>query len=191
MGSWTRLLIGGVLGIVIGGSTAVWSVRAGSLGMQSAIGPWVTGRDFGTADASAYTRAVVALRGLLALPAQEARYYTAATDDAGRPLDGHCRYRITGGALASKWWSLTLYDRAGYLVPNRAGIYSIGSVSLPAAEQARWTVAVSPDQQPGHWIPTGAADRFELTLRAYLPADGGKGDFSRAALPRITQAGCA
>jgi hypothetical protein len=191
MGSWTRLLLGGVLGIVIGGSSAVWSVRAGSLGMQNAIGPWATGRDFGTAEASAYTRAVVALRGLLALPAREARYYTAATDDAGRPLDGHCRYRVSGGALAAKWWSLTLYDPAGYLVANRAGIYSVGSVGLPPAEQTGWTIIVSPDQRPGHWLPTGKAGRFELTLRAYLPVDGGKGDFTRDALPRIEREACA
>ncbi len=188
---WARLFAGAALGVILGIGAAIWSVRAGTLGMESAIGPWVTGKDFGTAAATPYTRAIVALRGLLALPAREARYYTAASDDAGRPLDGHCRYRITGGALAAKWWSLTLYDPAGYLVPNRPGVYSVGSVGLSPAAQAAWTVNVSPDQQAGHWLPSGGAERFELTLRVYLPADGGRGDLARHNLPHIERGSCA
>ncbi len=191
MRSWARLLVCGLGGALIGSGTAVWSVRAGSLGMQNAIGPWMTGRDFGTAEASAYTRAVVALRGLLALPAREARYYTAAADDAGRPLDGKCRYRLSGGAMPARWWSVTLYDPEGYLVPNQAGIYSVGSASLSQAEQARWSIEIAAQRQSGRWLPSGGAHRFQLTLRTYLPADGGSGDLSRAQLPTIEREGCA
>lgn len=191
MKAGARLLICGAIGLLVGSGSAIWSVRAGALDGGERAGPWYTGRDFGTARANPYVRAVVALRGLLALPASEARYYTAATDDAGQPLDGRCRYRITGGALPTRWWSLTLYDRAGYLVPNAAGIYSLGSASLPAAEASRWTVFAAPDRQPGHWLPTARIARFELTLRAYLPADGGTGNFTAAQLPSITRESCA
>lgn len=188
-----RLALGLVAGVVLGSGAAIWSVRAGSLGAQTTIGPWTTGRDFGTGAASRYTRAVVALRGLLALPAHEARYYNAAVDDAGRRLDGHCRYRVTGGALPAKWWSLTLYDPAGYLVPNAAGVYSIGSASLSAEEAQRWDVliAAAADKNARRWLPVGKPAPFELTLRAYLPADGGHGDFTRAQLPRIERLQCA
>lgn len=190
MKPWGRLMIGGVAGALIGSVAAVWSVRAGSLGAQNTIGVWQTGRDFGSVAASDYTRAVVALRGLLALPATEARYYTAATDDAGQPLRGNCTYRVTGGALPAKWWSLTLYDRTGYLVPNPANIYSVGSMRLSPAEATNWTVLIAPDRQPGRWLPTGTAAPFELTLRAYLPKDRGKGDFSAAQLPHIKRERC-
>ncbi|MGQ7500571.1 hypothetical protein ACTGXZ_10675, partial [Streptococcus suis] len=71
------------IGGLIGTGGAVLAVRAGGFGTQERIGPWTTGKDFGTTQASAYTRAVVALYGLLALPASEARYYTADSDDAG------------------------------------------------------------------------------------------------------------
>jgi hypothetical protein len=131
MGGWARYLICGVAGIVLGAGGAIWTVRAGALGSARAIGPWTTGADFGTAQASARTRAVVALRGLLALPATEARYYQAAVDDAGRPLEGRCRYRVDGGAVPAKWWSLTLYDPAGFLVANEANVFSVGSAALP------------------------------------------------------------
>ncbi|CAN5799069.1 DUF1214 domain-containing protein [soil metagenome] len=191
MKPWLRYSIGAVVGILIGTGGAIWSVRAGALGSAERIGPWTTGGDFGTAQASAHTRAVVALRGLLALPATEARYYTAAVDDAGRPLEGRCRYVINGGGLPAKWWSLTLYDRAGYLVANQPGVYSVGSAGMPLSEQAHWTIAVAPQRQAGHWLPTGGIDRFELTLRAYLPDDGGKGNFTQAQLPGIVREACA
>ena len=195
MRSWGRLLLCGTAGVVLGAAGALWSVRAGSRGVQTALGPWTTGRDFGSVRASAYTRAVVALGGLLALPAHEARYYTAAIDDAGRPLDGRCRYRLSGGAVPAKWWSVTLYDAAGYLVGNEAGRYSVGSVSLTPPEAARWTIAVAPDAPSNgsatRWLPTGGIDRFQLTLRAYLPVDGGRGDLTPAQLPAIVREACA
>lgn len=187
---WARYLIGIAAGVVIGTGSAAIAVRAGALGNNERIGAWSTGKDFGTVRASNYTRAVVALYGLLALPANEARYYTASVDDAGQPLDGKCRYRVIGGRLPSKWWSLTLYDPAGYLVPNRAGIYSINSIALPTAEQAAWQVSVAPLPQTGHWLPTGPGGRFALTLRMYLPDDGGVGNLSSDQLPRIVRQSC-
>lgn len=191
MRNWQRLALCAVAGIALGAGAAVWSVRAAALGVETTIGAWTTGHDFGTEKASRYTRAVIALRGLLALPAREARYYNAATDSDGALLNGKCRYAVTGGALPAKWWSLTLYDPQGYLVPNAAGIYSIGSASLPPAEVQQWRLMVAPSAQPGRWLPSGGIDRFELTLRAYLPADGGAGDFTAAQLPRIVKVSCA
>ena len=190
MRSWARYLICIAAGLAGGAGAAVWSVRAGDWESSDRIGPWATGTDYGAAEAGAYTRAVVALRGLLALPRREARYYNAAVDDAGRPLDGRCRYRIDGGPVGGQWWSLTLYDQDGYLVANPAGTYSVASTVLEASERDAWSVAVAPSQQPGRWLPTGGLDRFELTLRVYLPADGGRGNLPRERLPRIERIGC-
>lgn len=192
---WFPYVLCLVVGLVAGFGVAVQSVRAGTFGSGERIGAWETGRDFGSVDQSAKTRAVVALRGLLALPATEARYYTARFDDAGQPLTGNCTYRLTGGALAAQFWTVTLYDEAGYLVPNAPGVFSIGNMTMPPAEQGRWTIIVSPTEQPGRWLPTGAAagvaKPIALTLRAYLPADGGKGNFTAAELPSVRKEGCA
>lgn len=189
MRPWARFAVCGVLGVGIGIGAAAYTVRAGALGSGQRIGPWATGTDLGTADQSARTRAVVALRGLLALPAREARYYTASTDDAGRPLEGRCRYRITGGTLPARWWSLTLYDGAGYLAGD--GPWSVESSAIPPAEQARWTVLVSPERQPGQWLPTAGLDRFDLTLRTYLPENEGRTSPARDQLPSIRREACA
>lgn len=210
-----RYVVTMLTGAALGIGLAVHTVRAAAFASDVKVGPWATGNDFGTADASARTRAVVALRGLLALPAKEARYYTAATDDAGRALDGRCRYRIDGRVLPGRWWSLTLYDRDGFLVPNAANRFSVQSGSVPHvipgtaaddtsdrarilratfAGEGRWTATASPNAPQSSddrgWLPTGGIDRFELTLRLYLPADYGRGDRALAALPKITREGC-
>lgn len=188
---WARYAVAVIVGLGAGVGGAAYTVRSGALGSGMSIGPWRTGTDFGTAEATARTRAVVALSGLLALPAREARYYTAATDDAGAPLDGRCSYRVTGGPLPGRWWSLTLYDDAGYLVPNAVGVYSVESAALASDERAAWTITVAPGRRPGHWLPTGRVERFQLTLRTYLPPDAGRSTSPREVLPHIVKESCA
>lgn len=182
-----RYLLAVVIGLILGVGLAVQTVRAGAFGSNVSIGPWQTGLDFGTANAGARTRAVVALRGLLALPAKEARYYTAATDDAGERLDGRCRYRVAGGALPGRWWSMTLYDGDGYLVANRANVFSVESATV---REPNWAITVAPTPQAGHWLPTGGLAHVELTLRTYLPPDAGRTNPPRAGLPSIVKEGC-
>jgi hypothetical protein len=188
--SWMRHLLLLAVGFVSGVGFAVDTVRAGALSSRVVIGPWKTGTDFGTAEAGARTRAVVALRGLLALPAREARYYTASQDGAGQPLDGRCSYKVIGGLLPGHWWSLTLYDDAGYLVPNATGIYSVEGAALAPSERSAWTIMVSPQPRAGHWLPTGGLAHIALTLRTYLPPNGGTTNPARASLPSITKVQC-
>lgn len=184
---WTGLV---VIGLALGSGFAVWQIRDSGLGNDVRVGPWSTGSDFGTTDASMRTRAIVALRGLLALPKEEARYYTAAMDSAGQPLSGKCSYTLTGGAIEARWWSITLYDRAGWLIPNRWSRHSVGSASIPADQSQSWTINVSPQQQAGLWIPTGTDKDFELTLRAYRPRGMMATDPGRVTLPTITKGEC-
>ncbi len=189
MKPWARYLVMAVVGVVIGLGYAIYVVRSGAMGQRVRIGPWSSSTDLGTGEQSARTRATVALRGLLALPAKEARYYNAAVDDAGRPLEGRCSYRVTGGVLPARWWSLTLYDGAGYLTGE--GPYSVGSAAIAPENAARWTVLISPQRQAGQWLPTAGLDRFELTLRTYLPSGAGRASPARDQLPSIRREACA
>lgn len=179
-----------VLGLALGIGVAVWQIRESGLGNDVRVGPWSTGRDIGTANADMKTRAIVALRGLLALPAGEARYFTAATDSAGAPLSGKCSYALSGGDIEARWWSVTLYDRGGWLIPNPWHRHSIGSARIVPGEAGRWTVRISPAEQPGLWIPTGSEGPFELTLRAYRPQGEMARDPARISLPAITKGEC-
>lgn len=192
-----------LFGLMLGMGGAVLSLRSASLGDEIRIGPWVTGRDIGTAEADIRTRAIVALRGLLALPVSEARYFTAREDGAGRPLDGRCTYRLsgvflpaTGGrATPARWLSITVYDRAGWLIPNPMGRHSIGSSQMTPGDGGwqSWigpTAAVSTMRAVDTWIPTGTSGAFEITLRAYRPVTTlSEAAFLRS-LPRIDRVEC-
>jgi len=185
-----RYAVGVVAGVIAGVGAAAYAILSMEFGSNIQLGPWVSGTDFGSREASDRTRAVVAVRGLLALPASEARYYTAETDDAGRPLDGRCTYRVSGGDMPANWWSITLYDDNSYLVSNPQNVYSLASVSLPAGQADDWELAVSPNTSDGHWLPTGGVPRFSLTLRAYLPDERALQAMTRAQMPAIERQEC-
>ena len=166
------------------------AVRQGFSDGSLASGPWETGKDFGSADASALVRARVALRGLLALPRSEAMYFTARTDSGGAPLDGNCRYEIRGGRFDARWWSITLYDRAGWLVPNAWHRHSVDSGAVPPGSADAWSIAVAGEEQSGLWIPSTGAPRFDLTLRLYHPGDALREAPQQSVMPEIRRLGC-
>jgi hypothetical protein len=189
------ILVGLVLsGVVIGISAALLHLRlggtmAGGMGSEIRVGPWSTGRDIGTAEADSGTRAVVALRGLLALPKSEARYFTAATDSAGRRLSGRCTYAVTGTEPDGRWWSVTVYDPDGWLIANPQRQYSLGGETVAGAAGG-FGFIIGPGQTRDGTIPTGTDGPFELTLRVYRPRGAFANDPARAALPRILRGDC-
>lgn len=185
-----RYLLMALLGIAAGIGGAWWYVRSSPVGSDAAIGGWTTGLTYGSAEADPMTRAVVAARGLLALPRAEARYYNAAVDSSGAPLDGRCRYQIAGGPLPAAWWSITLYGDDGFLVANPADRFSISGDAVPKDAAGRWRFIVSPEPLDDLWLPTGARAHFELTLRAYLPVGAGARDFTAPELPTVTRLDC-
>lgn len=198
---WLALI---VAGLTLGIGSAVLSLRSAGFGDDVRIGPWTTGRAIGTADADIRTRAVVALRGLLALPASEARYFTARVDGAGQPLRGECYYEVSGGFWPredgqnhpARWLSLTVYDREGWLIPNSLNRHSLGSWFMDGPHG--YMIYIGPtdeirDPDGGInplWIPTGTDGPFELTLRAYRPTrEISEAEFLRS-LPTISQGYC-
>lgn len=191
MKNWHRYGICIALGLFAGTAYAVQAVRGGVNEGMISVGAWQTGKNFGSADASALTRAKVALSGLLALPANEAMYFTAARDSDGRALEGRCRYRVSGGALDGRWWSITLYEGEGWLVKNPANRWSIPASAVSADASGRWSFAVAPSAEPGIWLPSGSANAFQLTLRLYHPSTAIPARPDQAQLPIITRQDCA
>ena len=190
MKSWQRYTLCIALGVVGGVTFAVHQVRGGLAAATITNGAWTTGKTFGTAAADPLTRARVALGGLLALPAREAMYFTAKVDDDGKPLDGRCTYLVSGGKLDGRWWSVTLYEGAGWLVKNTANRWSIPAHAATLHDDGTWSFTVSPDEQPGAWLPTGGVEAFDLTLRLYHPSAAVQAAPEKALLPTIQQQGC-
>lgn len=194
---WLAIIL---CGVALGAGFGAWQLRARGVGDDLRVGQWSTGSAIGTPGADMRTRAVVAIYGLLALPASEARYFTTRTDSDGQRLDGRCRYTIEGGAIEARWWSITRYDPQGWLIANRWDRHSVGSAAVQPASRAvtasAWTVDLSPTPPPDLarqrlWIATATDGPFDLTLRAYRPRGMLASDPSRlTTLPRVVKQEC-
>jgi len=201
---------------VLGLGSAYQAVRSGLAGGEVANGPWRTSFVTGSVDADLYTRARVAVGGLLALAPSETVYWNAEHDAEGRPLDARCDYRVTGSELPARWWSVTAYAADHFLIPNDAGRYSFSQTTLAREPAGAWTVRVAtqpPTQGPlptsgvtagaprseakpsegANWLPSGRAGAtgpFALTLRLYNPAPEVYERPASLALPRIEREAC-
>lgn len=191
MKAWHRYAIAVIAGLVIGAGGAWHRVQAGFNDGRLTNGVWSTALNYGTSSTDSVTRASVALRGILALPSTETVYWNAVTDSDGKPLDGSCTYAMTGRALDARWWSVTYYDRKGYLVANPANIWSFSGAAITPAEQQAWRVTIGPDKAEGHWLPSAKGQGFELTLRMYNPGTGFRAAPKDAVLPVLKKERCA
>lgn len=186
-------LIGVVLfALVIGAGSAWWMILGAVQASGVQNGPWYTSTAIGSAASDPYTRAQIALTGLLALNKSEAIYFTATEDGEGRPLRGSCTYEVTGRNLAARWWSITAYGSDHYLMGNEAERYSynVASLGLRFAPIAKWRINVSAEEQQSNWLPVKANDFFSLTLRLYNPSQQILGNLEGVGLPEIRRLGC-
>ena len=179
------LIIGTALGLALTWATVMRGAMPGGI----ADGPWRTSLSIGSAGGDAATRARVALHGLLALSRAETIYYTAETDDAGRPLSGACSYRIAGRDPDTRWWSITAYGPDDYLIPNPARRYSVSKNSVARDAGGAFSADVSLQPHPANWIAVGSG-AFTLTLRLYNPGASVAADPAHAALPKIERVSC-
>jgi hypothetical protein len=122
-------------------------------------------------------RAAIALIGLGANTPAEATYPTALADGEGAFLTGANRYRLVfepgQEPPARAFWSLTMYDSDGYLVPNPARRYAIGTSHLPLVRRRDGSIVVliqreRPSEKGVNWLPAPAGG-FRLNLRLYWP----------------------
>lgn len=191
MKSWHRYAIT-LVGGIAAGLGAAWWITGGGLSDGAIVnGPWTTSLGFGTKATDPITRAAVARAGLLALPATETVYWSAKTDAGGAKLDGNCRYSLSGTPLDARWWSVTIYDEAGYLVANPANIWSVNGANVALDAKGEWRVTIAPVKPvAGAWLPGTKGQPFHLTLRMYNPGKSFRADPAKAVLPRIVKEGC-
>ena len=176
---WTFGVLGVLIGIALGLGSAWWAVRGRGLAGPVQTGAWSTSTLSGHVDADMYTRARVAVGGLLALSREETMYYVARADDSGAPLRAECHYRIEGVVPPARWWSITAYAGDLFLVPNASGRYSINGSTARLDAKGGFGLVTGPAQPdgPDFWLPTPTNGPLVLTLRLYNP------DASVAAAP--------
>ncbi|MEX0840256.1 MAG: DUF1214 domain-containing protein [Parvibaculum sp.] len=174
--------------LVVALVTAWWLVTDFDGGYRT--GAWTTSTAYGSVDADMYTRARVALFGLLALDKRETMYYQARTDSAGEPLTGNCTYRLEGGDLAAHWWSITAYDADSFLIPNERDVFSFSQTTTEREPDGSFVIRISADPQEKNWLPVKADESFDLSARFYNPEAAIYADPAAAVLPVIVKETC-
>lgn len=179
-----------VAGLAVGAGSAAWSMKRGGLSGVGA-GGWYGNSVTGSVDADPWTRARVALTGLLALNKSQAIYFTTSVDAAGAPLREDCRYRVAGAALPARWWSVTVYADDDYLPLNDDDALSFDATEVKPDAAGQWTALVAPQRAgEGAWASSRRAGDYSLTLRLYQPAKSAQDDYASIPMPSVTRIDC-
>lgn len=112
-----------------------------------------------------------------ALHLGQSQYYLMSINDReGRAFEGGARYRLRVPAHApvTQYWSMTVYDRATHAFIREAPRLGRSSQTpgLTWNEDGSADIyfgASAPEGRQGNWIPSGAAERFEVLARFYGP----------------------
>lgn len=160
-----------ILGVLIGLGSVYGLLHSAPLLNTVESGPWRTSLLMGSAEADAYTRAAVAVNGVLALSREETIYFIATQDSSGLPLRAECQYRLSGPAPAARWWSVTAYAGDMFLMPVPQKRYSVSGDDFAGSASPTIAFVVGPQtvaDSPS--IPTMGSGDMVLTLRLYNPA---------------------
>ena len=144
------------------------------------VNGWNIGREHMGAYGVAYAwRAAIAMGGLGANLAEDAVYPIAFVDSEGKPLSGGHRYvlHFDKGQTppADAFWSITMYDKNGFQVPNPIDRFAIGSHDkLTHNPDGSLDIYVQADSPAGdkeaNWLPA-PRDEFQPTMRIYSPRE--------------------
>lgn len=189
----TALLVAYALALALGAGlgSAYWAISAGYTVGRAKVGPWTVWSRLGAGETEPYGRAVMARTGDIPLAVGEGLLLTAAADDAGRPLDARCRYRVGGTTPQARLWTLTVYDRDDRPVATDLMRSGFTSAEILRESDGRFFIHLARDAQPGNWLRMPEAGRVSLALRLYdTSAATGSMALEARALPAIEHLDC-
>lgn len=142
---------------------------------------WVVART-GTYGTQYADRTVTDKVGLGAPVSKLAIYPFTVTDADLHPLSGANRYVAHFSARdlpfpVRAFWSITMYDSSGFLVPNKARVYLVNNrTPLHHNRDGSLDVYIQPNAphtaiQRRNWLPSPAGKPFRLIMRLYRPID--------------------
>lgn len=160
------------------GKDALAAMPAQMKTMTPNVNGWNVGREHMGAYGVAYRwRALIALGGLGANLAEDAIYPVAFVDGDGNVMTGANKYIIhfDKGQTppADAFWSITMYDKEGFQVPNVLNRFAIGDRDKltfnPDGSLDIYLQADSPGKdKESNWLPA-PKDEFQPTMRIYSP----------------------
>lgn len=173
----------------LGVGSAFLAVEYGSNLTAVRFGPWSAPAAEG-AGADPYRAAIASRTDELRLGAAEGMAFSAATDSDGEPLSGACSYRLVGGGIPARLWTITARSADGGVFGNPSGRITFNSEDLLRDGAGNFVIAIAASAQPGNWLPVEAAEPFGLTLVLYDTPIATAPSRS-AELPRIVRDDCA
>ncbi|MFV0296388.1 MAG: DUF1214 domain-containing protein [Hyphomicrobiaceae bacterium] len=153
-----------VIAIVGGFGSSWYMIERGSPLTTRTSGAWTTWLTAGRSDADPYTRAHFMRRGMMPETSALAITFEAITDDTGELLHSSCEYKLLGTEPPARFWSISVFDHNGELIPNEAERYSYNSETVLRASNKRLEISLSRSARPGNWLPTAGAGRFTLVM---------------------------
>jgi hypothetical protein len=141
-------------------------------------------------DLDPYSRAVVALRGAVALHHAETVHFVATEDDSGAALSPRCDYRLEGRELPARWWSIHLGDEKLNLTP---GGHGVDRGNVVRAGDGGYTIHIGPTRRDANWLAPrpDAGGAFSIHVHLYRPDAGALQATGGPALPKLVREGCA
>lgn len=186
-GSCLTLLIAAAIGL---GATWLTLTRGVAFGALT-IGAWTAWPKSGSVDIDPYARAIIARSGELPTGTGDGVAFYSHTDDAGNNLDGRCAFSISGMTPAARYWTVTLYDREGRLVPNTIDRHGFTSAEIVRDVDGRFAISAAPLARSGNWLPTGGIEQFVLVWRLYdTPIGVANKTTKEGPMPAIVRKGC-
>lgn len=179
------------LGAGLGLASAHYAVAERPFVGRAQIGAWTTWPKSGARDTDPYMRAYLARGVHLPLGAGEGLQLIAERDDAGQPLNGHCRYAITGLIPPARGWSLSVADPARRPLQLAVSRESFTDAELVRDERGGLRIIAAATPEAGNWLPLPPSGRFQFRLRLYdTPISSHAGELRPEALPRISRMDC-
>ena len=190
-----RLLFGILftLGLAAGvGLGATWlALTQGTAYGGVTIGAWTAWPKTGTPGIDPYARAMIARSGELPIGSGDGVAFFARADDGGRVLDGRCDAALDGMTPQARFWTMTLYDPEGRLVPNSVQRQGFTSQEIVRRADGSFEIVIGPRARPGDWLPTGGIERYMLVLRLYdTPIGVATRTAREAPMPTLIQKAC-
>jgi hypothetical protein len=160
-----------------------------AVGLPIANGPWRTSAKLGNSGDGLYVRAAYARIAWFSNDPDRSIYYEARADSAGRILTLRCAYRLSGGPLPARWWSLTAY-RNFHWIPNPQNRYSFTRTNIASRPDGSWEIDARPAASGQNWLPTRGQGRLSFVMRLYDPTPEAMARREAITLPRIERAAC-
>ncbi|WP_441229239.1 DUF1214 domain-containing protein [Tardiphaga sp. 215_C5_N2_1] len=172
------------------GLTWTTATRGTDLGTLT-IGAWTARPRTGTSEIDPYARASIARSGELPIGTGDGVTFTATADDKKKPLDGRCDIVVSGVTPAARFWTLSLYDTKGRLVPNTLQRYGFTSQEVVRNADGAFEIRIAARSRAGNWLPTSALERYVLILRLYdTPVGVATRTQKDAPMPAIATVSC-